>query len=315
MIRHYLRHIWRTVLPLLYGRTRFRLFLKSSFGDIDRRVQELAAKTDYFSTFVRPIPVRAPFGKSVLVVAPHQDDEAIGCGGALALQAGAGQRAFVVFLQDGADGHDEIGMTRDGLVSLRNEESRRAAAVLGLESPCFLGFADLGASIREAAGRLQRIIRERHVDAIFAPFIFDAHPDHRFANYALAEALEPISWPVRVFGYEVWGLVVPNVIVVIDDVIDKKMAMLACFEFANKAVDYVHSTQGLNMYRSRLLGSGLCRYAECFFETPREEYVDLVKQVRTGESAARIARIPADLNVSSDAAGRRDESPGRTPSW
>src|ERR1700692_3798716 len=111
-IRDYVRHAYRTALPFLYARTNFKLFLKTSLADFDWRVQQLASMTDYFSSFVRPIPIRAPFGKSMLVVAPHQDDETIGCGGALALQVRAGKPAFIVILQDGADGHDDLGMAR-----------------------------------------------------------------------------------------------------------------------------------------------------------------------------------------------------------
>src|SRR5208283_2411458 len=92
MIREYLRQMYRTVLPLLYARSKFKLFLKAGLGDIDLRMLALASQTDYFSNFVRPIPIRAPFGKSMVVVAPHQDDEAIGCGGALALQLRSGRR-------------------------------------------------------------------------------------------------------------------------------------------------------------------------------------------------------------------------------
>ncbi|MGA2184803.1 MAG: PIG-L deacetylase family protein [Bryobacteraceae bacterium] len=283
MIRRYIRQAWRTILPLLYARTRFKLFLKASFADIDLRVQQLASVADYFSTLLRPIPIRAPFGGSMLVIAPHQDDEIIGCGGALALQVRAGRGAFVVILQDGADGHDELGMERQDLVALRNEESRRAAAQLGIEAPLFLGYADLTANMPAATEQLRRIIADRKVDAIFTPFVLDGHPDHRAANYILAGALRDIGWNVRVFGYEVWGLAVPNVIVVIDDVMEQKLAMLSCFDFANKAVDYVQSTRGLNMYHSRLLGSGMCKYAECYFEIPRLEYVELTDRVRAAE--------------------------------
>jgi LmbE family N-acetylglucosaminyl deacetylase len=283
MIRRYIRQALRTILPLLYARTRFKLFLKASFADIDLRVQQLASVADYFSTLLRPIPIRAPFGGSMLVIAPHQDDEIIGCGGALALQVRAGRGAFVVILQDGADGHDELGMERQDLVALRNEESRRAAAQLGIEAPLFLGYADLTANMPAATEQLRRIIADRKVDAIFTPFVLDGHPDHRAANYILAGALRDIGWNVRVFGYEVWGLAVPNVIVVIDDVMEQKLAMLSCFDFANKAVDYVQSTRGLNMYHSRLLGSGMCKYAECYFEIPRLEYVELTDRVRAAE--------------------------------
>lgn len=281
MIREYLRRGYRSLLPLLYSRANFKLFLKTSLGDVDLRVQQLAAAADYFSSSIRPIPIVAPFGRSMLVIAPHQDDEAIGCGGALALQVRAKGAASVVILQDGADGYDELGFTRQNLVTLRNEESRRAAAVLGLEPPGFLNHADLGAASRQAAEEVRKILIDRRVDAVFVPFILDGHPDHRTANYILAEALRAVDWNVRVFGYEVWGLCIPNVIVVIDEVMEQKIEMLSCFDFANKAVDYVQSTKGLNMYHSRMLGAGMCKYAERFFEIPRQEYIELVEKVQS----------------------------------
>jgi LmbE family N-acetylglucosaminyl deacetylase len=284
-LRDYIRHAYRAVLPVLYARTNFKLFLKTSLTEYDRRVRQLASMTDYFSTFVRPIPIRAPFGDSMLVVAPHQDDETIGCGGALALQVRAKKPACVVLLHDGADGHDELGMTRPQMVALRNKESVRAAAVIGMEPPVFLSYPDLTAHAAPAAEALRGIIETRKVDAVFIPFMLDGHADHRKANYILAAALKKIDWNVRVFGYEVWGLAIPNVIVVIDDVMDQKLAMLRCFDFANKAIDYVQSTQGLNMYHSRMLGSGVCKYAERFFEIPSLEYIELVERVRAGESS------------------------------
>ncbi len=283
MIREYLRRGYRSLLPLLYARSNFKLFLKTSLTDVDVRVRQLTAVADYFSSSIRPIPILAPFGRSMLVVAPHQDDEAIGAGGALALQVRMKGAASVLVLQDGADGHDELGLTRQELVSRRNEESRRAAAVLGIEPPRFLNHADLAAASGQAIEELRSYLIEKRVDAVFVPFVLDGHPDHRTANYILAEALKTVDWNVRVFGYEVWGLCIPNVIVVIDEVMDQKIAMLSCFDFANNAVDYVQSTKGLNMYHSRMLGAGMCKYAECFFEIPRREYIELVQEARSAD--------------------------------
>jgi LmbE family N-acetylglucosaminyl deacetylase len=279
MIREYLRRGYRVVVPLLYSRSQFKLFMATSLGDLDLRRQQLASVTDYFANSVRPIRIRAPFGKSMLVVAPHQDDETIGCGGALALQARSGKAAAIVIVQAGADGHEELGMTRQALMEMRNEESRRAAAVLKLE-PRFLNHARLSENISRAAEELQGILTERKVDAVFTPFLLDGHPDHRTTNEILAVALQKIPWDVRVFGYEVWGLCIPNVLLVIDEAMDDKLKMLSCFTFANQAIDYVHTTKGLNMYRSRLLGAGECRYAECFFEIPRIEFIELVNRIR-----------------------------------
>jgi LmbE family N-acetylglucosaminyl deacetylase len=278
MIREYLRQGYRAALPMLYARSQFKLLLGSLSG-LDLRLQDLASAADLFSNAVRPIPIRAPFGESMLIVAPHQDDETIGCGGALALQVRTGRAAHIVVLQDGAIGHAEVGMTRDALVALRNEESRRAAAVLGLASPRFLNHVDLEAEAPQAVEELAATIAEVHADAVFVPFLLDGHPDHRTTNSIVARALKTAGWNVRVLGYEVWGLTLPNVLVVIDEVIEQKLKMLSCFDYANKAVDYVHTTKGLNMYRSRLLGSGMCQYAECFFEMPRQEYISLVERV------------------------------------
>jgi LmbE family N-acetylglucosaminyl deacetylase len=285
MIREYLRRGYRTLVPLLYARSNYKLFLKVGLGELDLRLQQLASVTDLFSSAVRPIPIQAPFGRSMLVLAPHQDDEIIGCGGALALQAAAGSPARIVVLQDGADGCEEVGMRREELAALRNNESRRAAAVLGLEEPRFLGHANLAAESREAVQEVTEMILETRADAIFVPFPLDGHWDHRTTSYILADALKTVGWNVRVFGYEVWSFCIPNVIVVIDQAIDRKMKMLACFEFANKAVDYVETTKGMNMYRSRLLGSGMCKYAECFFEAPKAEYIELVQRIRARETA------------------------------
>jgi LmbE family N-acetylglucosaminyl deacetylase len=282
MIREYIRQIYRRALPLFYSRQQFKLFLRVALGHVDLRMLALASATDYFSDFVRAIPIRAPFGRSMLVLAPHQDDEAIGCGGALALQARSGQAVSIVVLQDGTDGCEELGLTREALMEMRNEESRRAAVALSVPPPIFLNHATLADDANQVQ-ELVDILVQRKVDAVFVPFVLDGHPHHRTTNYILAAALQKTSWNVRVFGYEVWGLCIPNVVVVIDDVIEAKTASLRAYTFANSALDYVNSTVGLNMFHSRMLGAGQCRYAERFFEVPREEYIELVGRIRAAE--------------------------------
>ena len=71
----------------------------------------------------------------VLVIAPHPDDEVLGCGGVLALHAMRGDRVRVVVLTDGAAGGD---------AEAREAETRAAATVLGLEQVEFLGLEDGG---------------------------------------------------------------------------------------------------------------------------------------------------------------------------
>jgi N-acetylglucosamine malate deacetylase 1 len=282
VIRAYIRQAYRFLWPLLYGRSRFKLFLKTTLEDVDLRVQQLACTVDFFSSVLRPVRIRAPFGKSMLVIAPHQDDEAIGCGGAMALQAQSGNDAFTVVIFDGGSEHMAYGLERHELTQLRNEESRRAAVCLGVSEPRFLALSDPRTGAAEASRELLRIIEEANVDAVFTPFVLEAS-EHRQANYIVAEALKRVRREIRVFGYEVWGFVIPNVAVVIDDVMDRKIQALDCFETANRALNYTWSTQGVNMYRTRLLEAGSAKYAECFFELPRSEFVHIVERIQAAE--------------------------------
>jgi LmbE family N-acetylglucosaminyl deacetylase len=282
-MRNHARRAAHALIEVLFARRRFKMLLRATMQELDLRMQALASATDFFSTIVRPVVVKAPFGCSMLVVAPHQDDEAIGCGGALALQRRSGNHAAVMVLQDGADEHAEVGMAREELRDLRNAESRAAARAIDIEPPICLGLQDLRANADDAVRELQSLIEGRRVDAIFTPFVLDGHRDHRACNYIVARALADAHRDIRVLEYEVWSQCIPNVLTIIDEVIDKKMEMLACFAFANRAIDYAHATKGLNMFHSRLLPAGRALYVERFFELPRREFIALVRQVEVAE--------------------------------
>jgi len=86
MFRNYLKRAYRTIVPFIYSKTDYKLFLQRSFIELDDRLRSLTFTTDILSDIVKPIPIEAPFGNSMLVVAPRQDDEIIGCGGAMLLQ-------------------------------------------------------------------------------------------------------------------------------------------------------------------------------------------------------------------------------------
>jgi LmbE family N-acetylglucosaminyl deacetylase len=80
--------------------------------------------------------------KSILVVAAHPDDEALGCGGTIAKFATQGHEVQVAFLADGA-GAREAGLrpSRE-VLDHRREAARRACAILGACPPLFFDFPD-----------------------------------------------------------------------------------------------------------------------------------------------------------------------------
>ena len=69
--------------------------------------------------------------ETVLIVAPHPDDEAIGCGGTICLHRQRGDRVHAVFLTSGERGL--TGAAPEAARAIRESEARAAAGVLSLD--------------------------------------------------------------------------------------------------------------------------------------------------------------------------------------
>jgi len=118
-LRNYFRRFYRVMIPYLYSKKDYKIFLFGGLAQMDKTTRAVMTAMDIFSSIIKPIPIKAPFGKSVLIIAPHQDDEIIGCGGAMILQKKSGKELSVLFVQDGGDEHAEDGLSRADLISFR----------------------------------------------------------------------------------------------------------------------------------------------------------------------------------------------------
>src|SRR5258706_2559089 len=96
---------------------------------------------------------------NVLVIAPHPDDEVIGCGGALCRHADRGDRVSVVFLTSGELGLKRL--PREEAWAIREREATAAAAELGIAALDFWHGPDwvLAEHIEETAARLREALR------------------------------------------------------------------------------------------------------------------------------------------------------------
>src|SRR5688572_21532982 len=95
----------------------------------------------------------------VLVIAPHPDDEAIGCGGTLLLHSRErGDRVTCVFLSSGELGLKQLAPEEAGRV--REQEAAEVAEILGLQQLWFLRAPDsrVGETIAETAAALRPIL-------------------------------------------------------------------------------------------------------------------------------------------------------------
>lgn len=146
----------------------------------------------------------APAQGRVVVVAPHPDDEVLGCGGALAMLSRAGHEIVVVGVTDGEAGYPgSATWTPELLGRRRRVERAQGLARLGVPAlACSLGVSDGDVTRQEAvlAARLRDLVRVD--DTLLATWRLDGHPDHEAAGRAAAAVAASVG--CRLWEFPVW---------------------------------------------------------------------------------------------------------------
>lgn len=211
----------------------------------------------------------------VLAIAPHMDDEVVGCGGALRRHVLAGARVTVVFLTDGARGNAELA-PEPGLPERRRAESRRAAEILGTHELVFLDRPDGALEADDAlAGELAGLLARTRPALVYLPSLLDTHEDHWVSCLALRAALERGDLRPRLRQYEVWSPLIANAVVDLTPVLQEKRRALEQFESQLPHLDLVRLALGLGQYRSIHLDGGR-GHAEAFFESDEDAFRSLL---------------------------------------
>jgi LmbE family N-acetylglucosaminyl deacetylase len=170
---------------------------------------------------LRSFPLRAlgeafPVGGGgVVILAPHPDDESLGCGGLIASLCDRGTPPLVMILTDGTGSHpNSRAYPPERLRGVREAETRAATAELGLppERLVFLGYRDTaapgeGPALEAAAARVAEVVRDAGCFTLLAPWRHDPHCDHEAAA-AIAVAASRIA-SLRLLAYPVWSLTLP----------------------------------------------------------------------------------------------------------
>ena len=131
-------------------------------------------------------------GRRILLLAPHPDDEAVGCAALIARARSAGASMFALYLTTGVPAAERLWRWQrgsyDARVARRRHEAERAAALLGIE-PC--GFSSrpsrtLKSHLQAARREIERAVEGRGIDTLWAPAWEGAHQDHDAANLLAA---------------------------------------------------------------------------------------------------------------------------------
>lgn len=183
---------------------------------------------------------------NVLVIAPHADDETIGCGGTMARYASEGHDVSVAILTGHGDDGPHPVFPQEVFDGIR-AEAAKAHALLGVRRTLLREIPSVRVA-EKPLWEVNRIVFEVFEEAcpevVLVPFQFDLHEDHRRIFAACSVAWRPSSAVGRkiraVYAYETpsethWNFAnvepgfMPNTYVDISDHLDTKVAALRCF--------------------------------------------------------------------------------------
>jgi len=188
-------------------------------------------------------------GNRVLVLAPHSDDETLGCGGTIALYAGMGKEVCAAIISKG----EAVNVKAENIVDLRRKEAHRAAEILQIKQLVFMDFPDTALNKRydEVTQAIRGLIQTFKPDMVFAPSPMDLHDDHVVVSRITMALLKEFS-SFKVAFYEIYSPIRYNCIVDISDVIDIKKKAVMCYHYSllEKPEAILFAMEGLNAYRS-----------------------------------------------------------------
>jgi LmbE family N-acetylglucosaminyl deacetylase len=249
---------------------------------------------------------------SVLCVAPHPDDEVLGCGGLLALLQAQKAKIQVLVLTKGELGQahlqdqaqsapESVSHTADSLAlaHVRVQESMAAALVLGLPKPKFLNFNDRHLGFTQAITQaIADQIKAQPIDLLLLPSLSDPHPDHQATALAGLAAVQNAlqqakasgqtehsktkaaqERPLQILFYEVGAPLHANAFVDFTSVAPKKWAAVQSFQSQLSEQKYESLSRSMAAMRAFGLNPE-CIAAEAFFK------VDMQAFMREGALAA-----------------------------
>ncbi|NQY06398.1 MAG: PIG-L family deacetylase [Flavobacteriaceae bacterium] len=211
----------------------------------------------------------------ILVIAPHADDEILGCGGVISRYISEGNEVKVLVITRALEE-----LFPKPLMDQIREEAVKSHQFLGVSETIFFDFPapmlDQTPSY-QISMEISKVIKEFSAEKVFLPHRGDIHKDHRAVFEAALVALRPINdCPVKeIYAYETlseteWAppfgddAFIPNVFVDITDYMENKKEAMLCFESQVKEFPHSRSIEcieSLAKFRGATIGK---KAAEAF---------------------------------------------------
>lgn len=216
---------------------------------------------------------------SALVLAPHPDDEVLGCGGLVVGLVAGGAAVRVLFLTDGGAG--EEGEARAAYVERRRGEAAAVAEHLGFAGVEHVGLPDGGLAdhLDAACGAIRRAVVAQRPEVLLVPSPLEVSRDHRAAFAAVHRLLAPLrAAPARsiaagggegrdalaaaaerleVLVYEINRPAYPDLLVDVSGAVPRLAEAMELYASQRERHGYWRAALGLKRYRTLTLGNDL----------------------------------------------------------
>lgn len=150
---------------------------------------------------------------NILIIAPHADDEILGCGATMAKEIARGNNVYVLVCTNAHIGAPEL--FSEEIIKQVRSEALSSHAMLGVKETIFLEFPAPALDQYPRyiiANKIAEIIRKYYVDTVYIPHWGDCHKDHEVIHDCAMVACRPLSGSSvkRVYSYETlseteWG--------------------------------------------------------------------------------------------------------------
>lgn len=214
--------------------------------------------------------------RKVIVIAPHPDDETLGCGGTLLRHIRQGDEVHWIIATEMTSG---CGFAQEH-IEARKQEISKVAAHYQFTSVKLLGFPTTlldTIPIGDIVAAIKASLQQINAQILYLPHRGDVHTDHRIVFDA---AISCAKWfrnssIQRVLSYETlseteFGLdpdrrgFLPNVFVDISDHLDQKLEILYLFAGEMGAFPFPRSEQAVRAQASLRGSTAGCAAAEAF---------------------------------------------------
>ncbi len=192
----------------------------------------------------------------ILVIAPHMDDEVLGCGGVIGKHREKGDEVWVIFIAHRIYKH-QFNEDRN---NIEKSHALKAKEVLNYHESIFLDLNDerLDLCIQDIIIPLEQHVEEIRPEIVYLPFRGDNNQDHRAVFDAARVVLRPLATPYikQLYAYEApssteqspplpENAFLPNYYVDIEKYIDNKIKALNCYETERRSFPHPRSEEAL----------------------------------------------------------------------